>query len=82
MPCCRSHRELYLCFCVQSTWLEECLSQQKRVPEGSHLINIAAAIAQHIAGAHMAGKQESMVTFAKEVPLAQIEPIDKTLLCS
>lgn len=55
MPCCRSHREIDLCSCVQSTWLEECLSQQKRVPEGSHLINVAAAIAQHIAGAHMAG---------------------------
>ena len=39
---------------VQDTWLEECSSHQKRVPEAPHLINVSAAIARHIEGAKTA----------------------------
>lgn len=35
---------------VQSVWLEECLSQQKRLPEGSHLYDVGAALSRRTEG--------------------------------
>lgn len=35
---------------MQSAWLEECLSQQRRLSEGPHLFNVGAALARHTEG--------------------------------